>query len=322
MSISLPEGAFIPFGSSVSKTCILGLRKKYKKDQEMNKPKNIFLGNAKEIGFETGKKKYIPTEINDLDTFLKNSHAIFNELKTTKSGGEYGWIQNEDITSKRIDASFLLNKVDRSFLYKKFKNIIPLSQVCEIININVPIYNDDVYNYLEIPDISNNTGLISNIRKIKGSSFKSTGLHKFESGDILFTRINPRISRVAIAPDEEILNGVTSKEVFIIKYKENAHIKEINKYVLVQILQSEHVKNQIVRLSTGSSSSRARVQPENFLNDVYISIPTEKVQEQISDKTFKNAMSFWKVSQKLLKDYEKIQTELGTKIDKNHIRRI
>lgn len=27
MSISLPEGAFIPFGGSVSKTCILGVRK-------------------------------------------------------------------------------------------------------------------------------------------------------------------------------------------------------------------------------------------------------------------------------------------------------
>lgn len=322
LSISLPEGAFIPFGSSVSKTCILGLRKKYKNNKDLNKPKYIFLGSAKEIGFETGKKKYIPTEVNDLDVFLQNSHSIFDDLRTTDSGGEYGWIKNEDISAKRIDASFLLNKVDRVFLYKKFKNLIPLSEVCDIVNINTPIFNDEKYSYLEIPDISNDTGLISNIRNINGSKFKSTGLHKFEGGDILFTRINPRISRVAMVPDIEIKNGVVSKEVFIIKHKENDYIKQQNQYILIQILQSEHVKNQIVRLSTGSSSSRARVQPENLLSDVFISVPDEKTQEDFSNKTYINAMSYWKTSQKLLKDYETIQTKLGTKINKDEIRRI
>ncbi|MDN5043890.1 N-6 DNA methylase [Aliarcobacter butzleri] len=323
LSISLPEGAFIPFGSSVSKTCILGLRKKFKDNEGLNKPKYIFLGNAKEIGFETGKKKYIPTELNDLDIFLKESQSIFENIRTTECGGEYGWILNENISTKRIDASYLLNKVDRIFLYKKFENLISLTEVCTIENINVPIFDNEIYDYLEVPDISNDTGLISNIRKLKGISFKSTGLHKFECGDILFTRINPRISRVAIVPnDKSILNGVTSKEVFIIKYKENPYMKEKNKYVLVQILQSEHVKNQIVRLSTGSSSSRARVQPDNFLNDVYISLPNESIQEEISKKTFDNASSFWKVSQKLLLDYESIQTSLGTKINKNFIRKI
>lgn len=322
LSISLPEGAFIPFGSSVSKTCILGLRKKYKNDEELNKPKHIFLGSAKEIGFETGKKKYIPISNNDLDIFLQNSNSIFTDLRTTNSGGEYGWIENDNISTNRIDASYLLNKVDRVFLYKKFKNLIPLSDVCNIVNINTPICDEEKYSYLEIPDISNDTGLISNIRKIKGSMFKSTGLHHFEGGDILFTRINPRISRVAMAPDIKIENGVVSKEVFIIKYKENPYIKEQNKYVLIQILQSEHVKNQIVRLSTGSSSSRARVQPENLLSDVFISVPNEETQKDISIKTYSNAMSYWKTSQKLLKDYEKIQTQLGTKINKDHIRRI
>ena len=321
LSISLPEGAFIPFGGSVSKTCILGLRKKYKKEDH-NKPKYIFLGNAKEIGFETGKRKYIPTFKNDLDIFLRESHKIFENIKTTDSGGEYGWIKNENISSKRIDASFLLNIIDRNFLLGKFKNIVPLSEICYVENINVQIIDDETYSYLEVPDISNDTGLISNIRKLKGREFKSTGLHGFQGGDILFTRINPRISRVAIVPDIKITNGVTSKEIFIIKYKDNEYIKREDKYILVQILQSEHVKNQIVRLSTGSSSSRARVQPNNLLNDVYVSLPNRKLQSKISERTYRNAMDYWFVSQKLLDDYSDIQNILGSKINRNKIRRI
>lgn len=321
LSISLPEGAFIPFGGSVSKTCILGLRKKFR-DDEYNKPKYIFLGNAKNVGFEVGKKKYIPIDKNDLDIFLRESQQVFYNIKRTVNGGEFGWIENKNISSKRIDANFLLNIGDRNLLFNKFNNLIPLSEICYIENINVPIKDEEYYNYLEIPDISNDTGLISNIRKLKGKEFKSTGLHAFKSGDILFTRINPRISRVAIVPDVEIKNGVTSKEIFIIKYKDNEYIDEKDRYILVQILQSEHVKNQIIRLSTGSSSSRARVQPDSLLDEVYVSLPSKKAQKEISQKTYQNAMNYWITSQQLLDDYADIQNLLGSSIERNKIRRI
>ena len=321
LSISLPEGAFIPFGGSVSKTCILGLRKKYQ-NSEYNKPKYIFLGNAKNIGFEVGKKKYIPIDKNDLDIFLRESQQVFSNIKTTEDGGEFGWIENKNISNKRIDANFLLNISDRNLLFNKFNNLVSLSEICTIKNINVPIKDEEYYNYLEIPDISNDTGLISNIRKLKGKEFKSTGLHAFEAGDILFTRINPRISRVAIVPDTTIGNGVTSKEIFIIKYKDNEYIDFEDRYVLVQILQSEHVKNQIIRLSTGSSSSRARVQPDNLLDEVYVSLPSKKAQKEISQKTYQNAMNYWITSQQLLDDYANIQNILGSSIERDKIRRI
>lgn len=51
MSISLPEGAFIPFGGSVSKTCILGVRKKSSLSSYV-RPQHVFLGKAVEIGYE------------------------------------------------------------------------------------------------------------------------------------------------------------------------------------------------------------------------------------------------------------------------------
>lgn len=80
LSISLPEGAFIPFGKSVSKTAILGLRKK----NENNKPEYIFLGTAKEVGYEVGKSTYKKIDKNDLSFSHFNSYKYLKEYKVQK----------------------------------------------------------------------------------------------------------------------------------------------------------------------------------------------------------------------------------------------
>mgnify|MGYP005911555623 CR=1 FL=1 len=144
---------------------------------------------------------------------------------------------------------------------------------------------------------------------------------KFYEGDILFTRINPRISRVAIVPELEGY-GIVSKEVYRIVYKKNTYINEKNKYVICALLQNENVIKQIVRLSTGSSSSRARVQVEDLLNDVYIPILSEDSQKQISDSIYKISKEIWDQAQKLLKTYQKNQKLLGSEIDINNFRGI
>ena len=186
--------------------------------------------------------------------------------------------------------------------------------------IEVNVKDDVDYYYLEVPDISPQTGTITNIRRVKGRDIGDS-FHKFYTGDILFTRINPRISRVAIAPELKEY-GIVSKEVYRIVYKDNTYINEKNKYVICALLQNENVIKQIVRLSTGSSSSRARVQVEDLLNDVYIPILSEMSQKQISDSIYKMSKEIWDQSQKLLETYQKNQELLGSKIDINEFRGI
>lgn len=72
LSVSLPEGAFIPFGKSVSKTCILGLRKK----GENNKPDYAFMCNAKAVGYDVGKTNYKEIAQNDLPLFIRESREF------------------------------------------------------------------------------------------------------------------------------------------------------------------------------------------------------------------------------------------------------
>ncbi|RGG67398.1 N-6 DNA methylase [Eubacterium sp. AF17-7] len=319
LSISLPEGAFIPFGGSVSKTCILGLRKK-SDSIEYSSPGFAFLGKANEIGYEQGKKSYKQTEKNDLQEFEYMTDEVFEGIKVTSNDGECGWIEHNLITNYRIDANYLLNKIDKKKLEELYKEVIPLAEVCSVVNESVSVRANTIYNYLEVLDISPQTGSITNVRKVSGKEIGDS-FHLFYGGDILFTRINPRINRVAIAPPVKPF-GIMSKEIYRILYKKNKYISEENRYVICAILQNEWVIKQIIRLSTGSSSSRARVQVEDLLNDVYIPVLDEKVQKEISDSTYSVSKKLWNLSQKILKSYVKNQKILGGDVDKDQLRGI
>ena len=319
MSISLPEGAFIPFGGSVSKTCILGVRKKSSSNTYV-RPQHVFLGKTIEIGYELGKKNYKPHNKNDFAEFEYMMSEIFDGLRYTSNNAECGWINQKMISPYRIDANYLMNGINSQLMRTKYGKVVTLGEVCTIENNSVNVKDEVEYYYLEVPDISPQTGIITNIRKLKGRDIGNS-FHKFYPGDILFTRINPRISRVAIAPEIDDY-GIVSKEVYRIVYKENEYIKEENKYVICALLQNANVIRQIVRLSTGSSSSRARVQVDDLLNDVYIPILEEESQKKISDSIYKMSKKIWNQAQQLLKSYQENQQLLGSEIDINKFRGI
>ena len=280
----------------------------------------VFLGKASEIGYEQGKKSYKQTEKNDVQEFEYMTDEVFEGIKVTSNDGECGWIEHNLITNYRIDANYLLNKIDKKKLEELYKEVIPLAEVCSVVNESVSVRANTIYNYLKVLDISPQTGSITNVRKVSGKEIGDS-FHLFYGGDILFTRINPRINRVAIAPPVKPF-GIMSKEIYRILYKKNKYISEENRYVICAILQNEWVIKQIIRLSTGSSSSRARVQVEDLLNDVYIPVLDEKVQKEISDSTYSVSKKLWNLSQKILKSYVKNQKILGGDVDKDQLRGI
>lgn len=319
-SISLPEGAFIPMGSSVSKTCILGLRKK-SSDSSYKSPTHAFLGVAKEIGFETGKKSYKKIGENDLNEFLSDYDEVYEEIRTTSNGGEYGWIPNSKVTPRRLGASHLLNLID----VKNFKTTLPLGEVVSIEQPKIPVKNSELYYYLEIPDISESTGAVTNIRKLTGNNITSNSLVEFKPGDILFSRINPRKNRITLIPKfdhDSKTKFVTSGEIYVLKVKDNnEYLSEVTQSALVPILRSPSVKNQIVRLGVGSSSSRARVYADD-LEGVRIPILSQENLIELSTLATKNALLIWNQSQEYIKNHVKMQAMLDSIEDKDTYRSI
>lgn len=316
--VSLPEGAFIPFGKSVSKTTILALRKKKSPIDKSKMPAKVFLGSAREIGYETGKKDYRPHGMSDLSLFLTESKSFFEGIHETIFGGECGWIDQEEITPVRIDASYLLNLKDRDTIRSEFENVVPLGSIAFLDNVTESPQPGSTYYYLEIPDISPVTGVISNIRHLDGIEINSS-MHVFHGGDIVMSRINPRKNRVSIIPDG-IPCGLVSKEAYIIKIKDNPYISD--PYVLCTLLQTDTINRQVRRLATGSSSSRARVYEDDLLDYVFIPVPEKSVQEKVGNIQKRIYSDYWTCSQQFLDGFIESHSLLMSMFNKNDMRSV
>ena len=105
---------------------------------------------------------YIPKEENDLLEFESKMQEVFCGVKTTSNGGECGWIDSSYIDSRRIDGNYLLNVLDRKLLLEQYPTFVTLGTLCEVENESIRINKDEYYNYLEVLDISENTGTITN----------------------------------------------------------------------------------------------------------------------------------------------------------------
>ncbi len=316
LSVSLPEGAFIPFGGSVSKTCVLGVRKK-----GCAVPKHVFLGRAAEVGYETGKKAYRENGKNELVEMLSVQDGIFPGVRRLSFGGQCGWAMQSDVTPYRMDANYLLNGVAEKDAADRTDDTVPLGKVCEIQNETVRIDPDGMYQYLEVPDISDTTGAITNIRKVRGKDLTQTSYYMFRAGDILFVRINPRISRIAIVPPIDGF-GITSKEVYRIAWKPNSYIAKEDRYCLCPILRSDAVRDQFVRIATGSSSSRARVPEDGLMRDVRIRIPDGETQRKLSEDAVSAAGMLWEASQRYLDLFVENGNLLGDDREKGDLRKV
>ena len=141
----------------------------------------------------------------------------------------------------------------------------------------------------------------------------------------MFSRINPRKNRITLVPEistDTDIKFVTSGEIYILNIKENnSYFDESTKNALVPILRSPSVKNQIVRLGVGSSSSRARVYADD-LEGVRIPILSAETLEELANLAIENSNDLWKNSQKYMDNFVKMQGLLNFKDDKRSYRSI
>ena len=86
------------------------------------------------------------------------------------------------------------------------------------------------------------------------------------SGELLVSRINPRIPRVCVVPDLG-LDMLCSSEFEVMRVKNGA-----DTYMLAYLLQTEAVQSQIRSLTSGTSSSHSRIRTDE-LGEVLVPLP-------------------------------------------------
>lgn len=255
-TVSLPEGAFQPFGRSASKTCILAVVKKGKK---IEPPKYVFGAIAKSLGYETGKATYKQICENDLPSILKESYNFFEGVHEIGTKGSLtAWCKQEAITSYRCDAGIIINDAFSS------DGGIKLGDLFDIDTLAVTISDNKQYKYLEVPWISDISGCIQRVDTVTSEDLNASRFHVLNSSDIYFTRINPRKKRIGIVPSTLSSRILVSGEVFTLKWKQNKYLPFESRYAIIPILRSDVITRKICALSTGSSSSRARISADEL----------------------------------------------------------
>ncbi len=78
----------------------------------------------------------------------------------------------------------------------------------------------------------------------------------------------------------------------------------------------------MVRLATGSSSSRARVPETDMIEFIYIPVPENEIQEIIHEK-FKTILdNYWNTSQNFIAGFIDIHSQLMSDFQRNDINKI
>jgi type I restriction enzyme M protein len=244
---SLPEGAFQPFGNSASKTCILGVRRKPERPKRTSSV--VFAARAQAIGYEPGKKDYRRTDGNDLVRFVDVHDGLEEYAGDPRKEFEAVKVSGANVASSRFDAGAYLNAFEKEnlsvFQAREFVDFAEVARVRQTKRVE----NREVF-YFQADWVAAETGVIQHTARVVRQ-----GRHnQLRSGDIFLVSINPKLNRVVLVPDG-IPEIWTTNEGFTIELIERCPFVHIG--YLVAALRAPYVVRQMVRLATGSSSSRA-----------------------------------------------------------------
>jgi len=285
--IELPAVTFAQAGTR-TKTSILYLEKTEKTENF-----GVFMAKSDDIGFQVSNKKGATVKSiegqNDLlkilDIYKTNNYRLNGENTKVINDApscvlvksEYlvnnSWTPNHyhalkfnafnGLQKKKSEINFIkLSDIVRFETLNRKKEYIPKDSKC----ISILHVNDDNLNLEEL--------------FIYDPKFHGTVCKK---GDLLFSKINPRILRILVVPDLQIpLTCSTEFEIM------NSTI-ELSNYAIKLLLMLPSVQNQIQSLTSGTSSSHNRIKTKD-LSEVLIPLPVKN--SELYNELLKKANEF------------------------------
>lgn len=301
--IELPVETFAQAGTR-TKTSILHLKK-----ESSSENSKVFIAKSDGIGFDVSTRKGATIKINkgenDLpkisekylqhfSTDIINEFNILNELPSVciiKESflKENSWTPNH-YSSQRLNIidKNNSNKNNKDFEFVKLNELVridtkfrrkePIGENSKCLSV-LHVFNGDVIDYEEMMDYSP----------------KYPGIVCY-SGDLLFSKINPRIQRVLVVPPFDF--SLTCSTEFEIMNS----ISGISNYGIKLLLMLPSVKTQILSLTSGTSSSHNRIKTKE-LESILIPYPKENTRLH---ETFSKKLE---VYEKKIKSFNKLGVE-------------
>lgn len=248
--VELPPVAFAQAGTR-TKTAVL-VFKKTKHDVQV--PSQIFFGEAEDLGFEVFKRKGVPVKR------LEGHNQLSDILQAYRASEDIDY----DVNGRRLTAiwrSINPRRVEawtpRQFRVKRSEAALntqmrPLKEVVEARQKRRP------------EPFAKGKRFISVLHVIGEGILDMAGLYSYEPitpgipvypGEVIISRLNPRIPRVLVVPDigEPML---CSSEFEILRPRNN-----VSPFAIAFLLMNECVQEQILSLTAGTSASHSRIKP-------------------------------------------------------------
>lgn len=253
--IELPAVTFAQAGTR-TKTSILVFRKR-PLNTSQRRVKKTFFADISKVGFEVTKKKGVSvkrisneTELPEALTAWKNRY-----VDVADSSGKYAWI--------KADFSKLEAWTPRSILYQNSRRNLPKVSIMSLKKFAEYTENRPSIKY------QHGTFFISILHVIGEGLLDIGALQRYQpvtpgkpvsQGEVLVSRINPRIPRVLVVPKlpGQILCSVEF-EILIPK-------KGIDPYALAYSLLTPIAQEQLQSMTAGTSASHARIKPRKILD--------------------------------------------------------
>ena len=265
--VGLPSVTFAQAGTRTN-TCILILKKTPPRKMDLT-----FMADCKSVGYVVKERAGVPVKIkqgtNEMPIIAEKIINMKPDKKIICEEPSITMIKKSDYIGNNLKPSFyaaaryktinsLQDNVKDGFTIKR------LSDVVEFVTIGRKSHSvsDNVKHISVLHVNSNCTISLSEVDKFVPVSKG----RECNTGEMLFSKINPRIPRIAVVPDR-VVTFVCSNEFEILKSK-----GIIGMYALSFILKTESVMNQIKNLTSGTSSSHSRIKREQ-LADILIPIP-------------------------------------------------
>lgn len=279
--IDLPAVTFAQAGTR-TKTVIIYLEKK------KTIGNTIFMSICNDIGYDVKERKGVPVKIekgqnqmymiskiyiNSIKKLNKSNYEILCEEPSCTLVNESNLIDNfltpNFYKSNRLKTLAILESIDKSIF-----DIVELGAITESPKRKRHHVSENIkhISILHInPDGTIDLNAVNDFKPVS----KGTECYK---GDVLFSKINPRIPRIAVVPDFD-KQLVCSNEFEILVPKHG-----LNPYLLYILLNMEIVQNQIESLTAGTSSSHNRIKSDQLRS---ILIPIPKKGSKIYDEFIK-----------------------------------
>lgn len=277
MIVELPLVTFAQAGTR-TKTHILYIEK-HSKNKLFNKT-YVFMGLSTQLGFDVKSRKGTPVKVrvgaNDLpliaDEYIK-AHSQFSKIEAS-----YKMLHSSP-SCVLVDSEHILKESWNPNHYNatRYKSISTIKQTAKSDVILMKL--EDIVEFLSADRrkdiIKENSKCISvlhvmnegviNYNELLTYRPKHPGINCYP-GEILFSRINPRIPRVLVVPDVGFpLTCSTEFEIM------NSKI-HIDNYAIMMLLLSPLAQKQIQFLTSGTSSSHNRIKTKE-LKKVVLPVP-------------------------------------------------